>query len=51
MDFENLKEAAKDLGENMNEEEIEEMMTHLCLYVGFPKAVDGMRAVQEALDK
>ena len=31
MDFENLKEAAKDLGENMNEEEIEEMMhnTHI----------------------
>ena len=39
------------INHGLQREEIEEMMTHLCLYVGFPKAVDGMRAVQEALDK
>jgi 4-carboxymuconolactone decarboxylase len=28
--------------------EIEEIMVHLCLYAGFPRAVDGMRAVRAA---
>jgi len=31
--------------------EIEEIMVHLCLYAGFPKAVDGMRAVRAAFSK
>jgi 4-carboxymuconolactone decarboxylase len=28
--------------------EIEEVMVHLCVYAGFPRAVEGMRSVQEA---
>ena len=28
--------------------EIEEIMVHLCLYAGFPRAVDAMRAAREA---
>ena len=31
--------------------EIDEIMVHLCLYAGFPKAVDGMRAVRAAFAK
>ena len=27
------------------------IMVHLCLYAGFPKAVDGMRAVRAAFAK
>ncbi len=38
------------LNHGLTQEEIEEMMTHLCLYVGFPRAVEGMRAVKKALD-
>ena len=32
-------------------EEIEEIMVHLCLYAGFPKGVDGMRAARAAFAK
>ena len=39
------------LNHGLSREEIEEIMTHLCLYVGFPKAVDGMRATREAFAK
>lgn len=31
--------------------DIEEVMTHLCLYVGFPRAVEGMRAAREVFAK
>ena len=31
--------------------EIEEIMTHLCLYAGFPRGVDGMRAAKAAFAK
>ena len=31
--------------------EVEEIMTHLCLYAGFPRSVDGMRAAKEAFAK
>jgi len=31
--------------------EIEEIMVHLCLYAGFPKGVDGMRAARAAFAK
>jgi alkylhydroperoxidase/carboxymuconolactone decarboxylase family protein YurZ len=31
--------------------EIEEIMVHLCLYAGFPRAVDGMRAARAAFAK
>ena len=36
------------LNHGLTREEIEEIMTHLCLYAGFPRAVDGMRAAREA---
>ena len=36
------------LEHGLTREEIEEIMTHLCLYAGFPRAVDGMRAAREA---
>ena len=39
------------LNHGLTAEEIEEMMTHMCLYVGFPRAVDGMRAAQQAIEK
>ena len=32
-------------------DEIDEIMVHVCLYAGFPKAVDGMRAVRAAFAK
>lgn len=31
--------------------DIEEVMTHLCLYVGFPRAVEGMRTAREVFAK
>lgn len=39
------------LHHGLRREEIEEIMTHLCLYVGFPRAVDGMHAAQRAFEK
>lgn len=36
------------LNHGLTRTEIEEVMTHLCLYAGFPKAVDGMRAARAA---
>ncbi|MBV1876569.1 MAG: carboxymuconolactone decarboxylase family protein [Pseudomonadales bacterium] len=39
------------LNHGLKAEEIEEMMTHMCLYVGFPRAVDGMRAARQAIEK
>ncbi len=36
------------LNHGLTREEIEEVMTHLCLYAGFPRAVDGMRAARAA---
>lgn len=39
------------LNHGLTREEIEEIMTHLCLYAGFPRAVDGMRASKEAFEK
>jgi len=39
------------LNHGLSREEIEEIMTHLCLYAGFPRAVDGMRAAREAFAK
>ena len=39
------------LNHGLTREEIEEVMTHLCLYAGFPKAVDGMRAARNAFAK
>lgn len=39
------------LNHGLTREEIEEMMTHLCLYVGFPRAVDGMRAARQAFER
>ena len=39
------------LNHGLTREEIEEVMTHLCLYAGFPKAVDGMRAARTAFTK
>ena len=36
------------LNHGLTREEIEEIMTHLCLYAGFPRAVDGMRAARRA---
>jgi 4-carboxymuconolactone decarboxylase len=36
------------LHHGLQREEIEEIMTHRCLYAGFPKAVDGMRAARRA---
>ena len=39
------------LNHGLRREEIEEIMTHLCLYAGFPRAVDGMRAAKAAFAK
>ena len=39
------------LNHGLTAEEIEEMMTHMCLYIGFPRAVDGMRAAKLAIKK
>ena len=39
------------LHHGLTREEIEEIMVHLCLYSGFPKAVDGMRAARAAFAK
>lgn len=39
------------LNHGLSREEIEEIMTHLALYAGFPKAVDGMRAARAAFAK
>jgi len=36
------------LNHDLTRVEIEEIMTHLCLYIGFPRAVDGMRATRAA---
>lgn len=35
----------------LSRDEIEEIMTHLSLYAGFPRAVDGMRAARRAFEK
>lgn len=39
------------LAHGLSREEIEEISTHLCLYAGFPRAVDGMRAARRAFAK
>ena len=39
------------LHHGLTREEIEEIMVHMCLYAGFPKGVDGMRAVRAAFAK
>lgn len=39
------------LNHGLTVDEIEEVMTHLCLYIGFPRAVDGMRAAKAVFDK
>jgi len=39
------------LQHGLTREEIEEVMTHLCLYAGFPRAVDGMHAARRAFAK
>jgi len=39
------------LHHGLTREEIEEIMVHLCLYAGFPKGVDGMRAARAAFAK
>ena len=39
------------LNHGLSREQIEEIMTHLCLYTGFPRAVDGMRAARAAFAK
>jgi 4-carboxymuconolactone decarboxylase len=39
------------LNHGLTRTEIEEIMVHLCLYAGFPRAVDGMRAVRAAFGK
>jgi 4-carboxymuconolactone decarboxylase len=36
------------LQHGLGRSEIEEIMVHLCLYAGFPRAVDGMRAARAA---
>ncbi len=36
------------LAHGLTREEIEEIMTHLCLYAGFPRGVDGMQAARRA---
>jgi 4-carboxymuconolactone decarboxylase len=36
------------LNHGLTQTEIEEIMTHLSLYAGFPRAVDGMRAAKKA---
>ena len=39
------------LNHGLTRVEIEEIMVHLCLYAGFPRAVDGMRATRGAFAK
>jgi 4-carboxymuconolactone decarboxylase len=39
------------LNHGLTREEIEEIMTHLALYAGFPRAVDGMRAARRAFEE
>jgi 4-carboxymuconolactone decarboxylase len=39
------------LNHGLTRTEIEEIMVHMALYAGFPKAVDGMRAAREAFAK
>jgi alkylhydroperoxidase/carboxymuconolactone decarboxylase family protein YurZ len=39
------------LNHGLTRTEIEEIMVHLSMYAGFPKAVDGMRAVRAAFAK
>jgi len=39
------------LNHGLTREEIEEVMVHLALYAGFPRAVDGIRAVRAAFAK
>lgn len=39
------------LHHGLTREEIEEVMTHLCLYAGFPRGVDGRRATTAAFAK
>lgn len=39
------------IAHGLTREEIEEIMTHLCLYAGFPRAVDGMQAARRAFAK
>jgi len=39
------------LNHGLKREEVEEIMTHLCLYAGFPRGVDGMRAARDAFAK
>ncbi len=36
------------LNHGLSRDQIQEIMTHLCLYIGFPRAVEGMRAAMEA---
>ena len=36
------------INHGLERQEIEEIMTHLCLYAGFPRGVDGMRAARKA---
>ena len=36
------------LNHGLTRAEVEEIMTHLCLYTGFPRAVEGMRAAKHA---
>ena len=39
------------LNHGLTAEEIREVMTHLCLYIGFPRAVSAMRTATEALQR
>ncbi|MPY93749.1 MAG: hypothetical protein GEV08_12025 [Acidimicrobiia bacterium] len=39
------------LNHGLTREEIEEIMVHLCIYAGVPRAVDGMRATRAAFAK
>ena len=39
------------LNHGLSRDEIEEIITHLCLYAGFPKAVDAMGAARKAFAK
>ena len=39
------------LNHGLTADEIQEVMTHLCLYIGFPRAVEGMRAAMAVLAK
>ena len=39
------------LNHGLTRAEVEEIMTHLCLYTGFPRAVEGMRAAKQAFSE